>query len=102
MGLGVLLVELSNANPPLRKISQVKLQAVPRAGVYYVRGGFRSETCTGCFSGPGRVNSSSCALPAGGGRGAFIHMCVSGISVGVYLHLCVLVCVEEEGERQAG
>lgn len=47
------------------KPPKVELQTVHRARVYYARGGFHPENCTGCFSGPDRVNSSSCALPAG-------------------------------------
>ncbi len=55
-----------------QKPPKVELQTVPRACVYYVRGGFHPENCTGCFSGPDRVNSSSCALPAGE---ACIYVC---------------------------
>lgn len=51
---------------------------MPRACVYYVRGGFHPENCTGCFSGPDRVNSSSCALPAGE---ACIYVCAQSKSV---------------------
>lgn len=66
-----------------------------RARVYYARGGFHPENCTGCFSGPDRVNSSSCALPAGEGRHAFMYV---GVCVRSSAHLsaeyvCACVCV---------
>ena len=69
-----------------QKPPKVELQTVPRACVYYVRGGFHPENCTGCFSGPDRVNSSSCALPAGE---ACIYVCVC-TSAGVHVWVCVL------------
>lgn len=55
-----------------QKPPKVELQTVQRACVYYARGGFHPGNCTGCFSGPDRVNSSSCALPAGE---ACIYVC---------------------------
>lgn len=63
-----LSVKLSCRERPLprrpQKPPKVELQTAQTACVYYVRGGFYPENCTGCFSGLNRVNSSSCALPA--------------------------------------
>lgn len=85
-----------------QKPPKVELQTVPRARVYYVRGGFHPENCTGCFSGPDRVNSSSCALPAGEAciyvcAHTSVRVCVFTVLVRVYVRayksVCLCVCV---------
>lgn len=77
-----------------------------RACVYYVRGGFHPENCTGCFSGPDRVNSSSCALPAGEActyvcvhecESESAQSCVCIHNLSLYLCACVCVCVYAVG-----
>lgn len=81
-----------------QKPPKVELQTELRACVYYVRGGFHPEKCTGCFSGPDRVNSSSCALPAGEAcicACVCARVCASSCIHGPRLYLCA--CLQAVG-----